>query len=84
MGGHRHGGRRCVAAGPEAIGARALELLAPYEGVARVKSRGHWRTDVLSSDAIGAAIGAHIHSKASSISVGRLLNGVTVGWKKRF
>jgi hypothetical protein len=49
-----------------------------------VKSRGHWRTDVLSSDAIGAAIGAHIHSKASSISVGRLLNGVTVGWKKRF
>jgi hypothetical protein len=84
MGGHRHGGRRRVAAGPEAIGARALKLPALYDGIARVKSRGRGQTDVLASDALGAAIGAHMRSKASSTSVGRLANGVTVDWKKSF
>jgi hypothetical protein len=49
-----------------------------------VKSPGHGQTDVLASDAIGAAMGAHMHSKASSISVGLLPNGVTVGSKKSF
>jgi undecaprenyl-diphosphatase len=62
----------------------ALELLPIYDGIARVKSRGHWQTDVLASYAIGTAIGAHMHSKASSISVGLLPHGLTVGWKKSF
>jgi hypothetical protein len=62
----------------------ALELLPVYDGVARMKSRAHWQTDVLASFAIGSAIGYYAHSRTSSLSVGLLPHGVTVGWKKSF
>lgn len=62
----------------------ALELLPIYDGIARVKSRGHWQTDVLASYAIGTAIGGYMHAQSSSISVGLLPHGLTVGWKKSF
>ncbi len=62
----------------------ALELLPLYDAVARVKVRAHWQTDVLASFAIGTAIGAYAHSRSSSLSVGILPRGVTIGWKKRF
>jgi len=55
-----------------------------YDGVARMKSRAHWQTDVLASFAIGSAIGYYAHSRTSSLSVGLLPHGVTVGWKKSF
>jgi undecaprenyl-diphosphatase len=62
----------------------ALELLPAYDAVARVKVRAHWQSDVLASFVIGTAIGAYAHSRTSSISVGVLPRGVTVGWKKSF
>lgn len=62
----------------------ALELLPIYDAVARVKVRAHWQSDVLASFVIGTAIGAYAHSRSSSISVGGLPGGFTVGWKKSF
>jgi undecaprenyl-diphosphatase len=62
----------------------ALELLPAFDAVARVKSRAHWQSDVLASFVIGTAIGAYAHSRTSSISVGVLPHGLTVGWKKSF
>jgi membrane-associated phospholipid phosphatase len=62
----------------------ALELLPVYDGIARVKSRGHWQTDVLASLAIGTAIGANMHVRPDSIMVGLLPHGFSVGWKTRF
>jgi len=62
----------------------ALELLPTYDAVARVKARAHWQSDVLASFVVGTAIGAYAHSRTSSISVGVLPHGLTVGWKKTF
>jgi undecaprenyl-diphosphatase len=57
-------------------------LLPICDGVARMKVRGHWPTDVIASLAIGTALGAYAHS--SSLSVGLLPRGVAIGWKTRF
>ena len=62
----------------------ALELLPIYDAIARVKVRAHWQSDVLASYAIGTAIGWYAHSRKSSLSVGLLPRGVTVGWKENF
>lgn len=62
----------------------ALELLPVYDSIARVKSHAHWQTDVLASFAIGSAVGYYTHTRSSSLSVGILPKGVTVGWKKAF
>ena len=62
----------------------ALELLPLYDAIARVKVRAHWQTDVLASFLIGTGIGYYAHSRASSITVGVLPGGVTIGWKKSF
>lgn len=62
----------------------ALEVLPAYDAVARVKVRAHWQSDVLASFLIGTAVGAYAHSRTSSISVGVLPRGLTVGWKKSF
>lgn len=62
----------------------ALELLPLYDAAARVKVRAHWQSDVLASFLIGTAIGAYTHSRVSSLSVGVLPRGVTIGWKKSF
>ena len=62
----------------------ALELLPLYDAAARVKVRAHWQSDVLASFLIGSAIGAYAHSRSSSLTVGVLPRGVTIGWKKSF
>lgn len=62
----------------------ALELLPLYDAVARVKVQAHWQSDVLASLAIGTAIGVYSHSRSSSLTVGVLPHGVTIGWKKSF
>ncbi|HEY2190126.1 MAG TPA: hypothetical protein VGH48_16340 [Caldimonas sp.] len=49
-----------------------------------MKVWGHWQTDVIASLAIGTALGAYAHSRPSSLSVGLLPRGVTIGWKTRF
>ncbi len=61
-----------------------LELLPLYDAIARVKVRAHWQSDVLASFLIGTGIGYYAHSRASSITVGVLPGGVTIGWKKSF
>jgi membrane-associated phospholipid phosphatase len=62
----------------------ALELLPLYDAVARVKVRGHWQSDVLGSLAIGTGLGIYAHSRPTSMFVGILPGGMTVGWKKKF
>ncbi len=62
----------------------ALELLPLYDAIARVRSRGHWQTDVLASFAIGTGISIYAHQRKSSLTVGVLPGGLTVGWKTRF
>jgi len=62
----------------------ALALLPLYDGVARMKVQAHWQTDVLASLAIGAAIGYYTHSRPTSLTVGLLPGGFTVGWKTTF
>lgn len=62
----------------------ALGLLPVYDAVARVKVKAHWQSDVVASLAIGTAIGVWTHSRSSSLSVGVLPRGVTIGWKKSF
>jgi membrane-associated phospholipid phosphatase len=62
----------------------ALAVLPVYDGIARVKSKGHWPSDVLASMAIGSAIGVYSHNRLLPISVGVLPRGVTIGWKTTF
>jgi membrane-associated phospholipid phosphatase len=61
-----------------------LAVLPVYDATARVRARAHWQSDVLASLAVGSAIGYYAHSRPSSISVGLLPRGVTVGWRKSF
>ncbi len=62
----------------------ALELLPVYDAIARVRSRAHWQTDVLASLAIGTGISVYAHQRKTSLTVGVLPGGFTVGWKTRF
>jgi undecaprenyl-diphosphatase len=62
----------------------ALAVLPVYDGIARVKSKGHWPSDVIASMAIGSAIGLYSHNRLLPISVGVLPRGVTIGWKTTF
>lgn len=62
----------------------ALELLPLYDSIARVKSHAHWQSDVLASFALGTGIGYYAHSRSSSLSIGVLPHGLTIGWKRSF
>jgi len=62
----------------------ALELLPAYDAVARMKSRGHWQTDVLAGFAIGTGSGYLARSRDDPLILGLLPNGLTVGFKKQF
>ena len=62
----------------------ALELLPLYDAIARVKVRAHWQSDVLAGFALGTAVGYFAHNRSSSLVVGVLPNGFSIGWHKRF
>ncbi|MDQ2734160.1 MAG: phosphatase PAP2 family protein [Pseudomonadota bacterium] len=62
----------------------ALGLLPVYDAIARVRSQAHWQTDVLASLVIGTGIGYYAHSRPTSLTVGLLPRGITIGWKKSF
>jgi PAP2 superfamily protein len=62
----------------------ALEILPIYDAIARVKVQAHWQSDVLAGFALGTAMGYYAHSRPSSLSVGILPRGVTIGWHKEF
>ena len=70
--------------GPDHPVAYALELLPAYDAIARVRSKGHWQTDVLAAWALGTAAGYYAHNRAQPITVMVLPRGITIGLRKSF
>lgn len=62
----------------------ALELLPAYDAIARVRSHGHWQSDVLAAWALGTAAGYYAHTRAQPFTVMVLPHGITVGLRKSF
>ena len=62
----------------------ALELLPIYDGIARMKTRGHWQTDVLAGFALGTAAGYFLHRSGTPIILSVLPHGFAIGFKKEF
>jgi membrane-associated phospholipid phosphatase len=61
-----------------------LEIFPLYDAVARMKTWGHWQTDVISGFAIGTAWGIFAHEERVPFTVSVLPGGVTVGFDRRF
>lgn len=61
-----------------------LTALPIYDGIARMKSQGHWQTDVLAGAALGASIGLYNSNKETPISVSILPHALTVGISTHF
>lgn len=62
----------------------ALALLPAYNAVARMKTRGHWQTDVLAGAALGAGAGIWATHRKSPLIVGWLPGGFQIGFVHRF
>ena len=62
----------------------ALALLPAYDAVARMKTRGHWQTDVLAGAALGAGVGIWAAHRKSSLIIGWLPGGFQVGFVHHF
>jgi hypothetical protein len=61
-----------------------LAALPIYVGVARMKSREHWQTDVLAGMALGGGIGYYMQTRESSWTATVVPRGMTVGFKRSF
>jgi undecaprenyl-diphosphatase len=70
--------------GPDQPLVYALALLPAYDAVARVKSQGHWQTDVLAGMALGAGIGYLMHQRDTPLTLSVLPQGFHVGFNKRW
>lgn len=62
----------------------ALALLPAYDAVARMKTRGHWQTDVLAGAALGVGAGIWATHRKSSLVIGWLPGGFQVGFVHHF
>ena len=62
----------------------ALALLPAYDAVARVKTHGHWQSDVLVGAAIGAGVGIWASRRQSPWVVSFLPHGVQIGFSKHW
>jgi len=62
----------------------ALELLPICDAIARMKTRGHWQSDVLAGYASGTASGYFLHRSGSPIFFGFMPRGIQVGFKRDF
>ena len=62
----------------------ALELLPIYDGIARIKTRGHWQTDVLAGFALGTATGYFLHRSGMPIILSVLPRGFEIGFRRQF
>jgi len=62
----------------------ALEVLPIYDGIARMKTWGHWQTDVLAGWALGSAFGYYATRRDEPFFVSILPKGVTVGIRTTF
>jgi len=57
----------------------ALEALPAYDALARMKTHGHWQTDVLAAWAIGTAWGLYAHYEPNPLILGIMPHGIMVG-----
>ncbi|MBN8921487.1 MAG: phosphatase PAP2 family protein [Rhodanobacter sp.] len=62
----------------------ALALLPAYDAVARMKTRGHWQSDVLAGAALGAGVGIWAAHRHSPLILGWLPGGFQVGFVHHF
>lgn len=58
-----------------------LELLPLYDAVARMKTWGHWQTDVLAGFALGTAAGWYAHGRDTPWLLSAMPHGVFIGLK---
>jgi len=62
----------------------ALALLPAYDAVARVKTHGHWQSDVLVGAALGTGVGLWAAHRDSPLIVSWLPGGFRIGFIHRF
>lgn len=62
----------------------ALALLPAYDAVARMKTRGHWQSDVLVGAAVGTGFGIWAAKRHSPLILGWLPGGFQVGFVHHF
>ena len=62
----------------------ALEILPIYDAIARMKTRGHWQSDVLAGYALGTASAYFLHRSDSPLIFGIMPRGIQVGLKRQF
>ena len=70
--------------GPDHPAVYALELLPVYDGIARMKVRAHWQSDVLAGFALGSAAGWYAHRRASPLVLAVVPHALYVGLSKRW
>lgn len=70
--------------GPDHPAVYALALLPVYDAVARVKTHGHWQSDVLIGAAIGTGVGLWATHRHSPLILGWLPGGFQVGFIHHF
>jgi undecaprenyl-diphosphatase len=61
-----------------------LEALPLYDALGRMKTHGHWQTDVLSGWALGTAFGIFAHNEKMPFFLSLMPHGVMVGWHTSF
>lgn len=61
-----------------------LALLPAYDAVARVKTHGHWQSDVLVGAAIGAGVGLWSARRDSPWTISLLPDGFRLGFARHF
>ncbi len=62
----------------------ALELLPLYDAIARVKTHGHWQSDVLVGWALGTGVGIWAARRQSPLILSWLPHGFAIGFVHRF
>lgn len=67
--------------GPDHPAVYALEALPVYDALARMKTWGHWQTDVLAGFALGFAGGYFLHRPGSPFVWSIMPHGIKVGLK---
>lgn len=62
----------------------ALAALPVWDGLARMKTRGHWQTDVLAGMAVGTAAGWYSHGRNQSFTLQIMPQGIQMGLRGSF
>lgn len=61
-----------------------LEALPAYDAVARMKTWGHWQTDVLAGWMLGTAFGIYAHGRPTPFFLEFMPHGIVIGLRTRF